>query len=67
MDYWSFGVSGMVEADLFLYEWQKAKPKNRPSSIFNLQYSMAPVIRHRVFQDHPIRCNHLNMLYNALN
>ena len=46
MEYWSVGVLGMVELDLFLYEWYKAEHKNRPSSAFDCQYSITPPLHY---------------------
>jgi hypothetical protein len=42
LEYWSVGVLGLVELDLFLYKWYKDENENRPSSALNLQYSITP-------------------------
>ena len=46
MEYWSVGVLGLVELDLSLPERSKPKPKNRPSSAFDSQHSIAPGLHH---------------------
>jgi hypothetical protein len=46
LEQWSVGVLGLVEVDLFLHEWYKAKNKNRPPSAFDLLYSITPPLHH---------------------
>jgi hypothetical protein len=46
MEYWSIGVLGLAELDLFSSERNKPKHKNRSSSAFDPQHSIAPVLHH---------------------
>jgi hypothetical protein len=43
MEYWNVGILGLVVLDLFLYEWQRAENKIRPSSAFD---PSIPFFRH---------------------
>jgi hypothetical protein len=43
MECWSIGL---VELDLFLDEGCKPENKNRPSSVFDPQFSITPLLHH---------------------
>jgi hypothetical protein len=42
MEYWSVGIMGIAEWDLFLWGWHGTEFKIWSSSVFDFQYSIIP-------------------------